>query len=86
MRKIVFVGWNKINSFTFKALKFKVEADSTTKINIEMSIKRLFDFAHNALEKYPQDDMFVTKYHGNWQKTSTKEYINLGIKVSRGLL
>ena len=51
-----------------------------------MSIKRLFDFAHNALEKYPQDDMFVTKYHGNWQKTSTKEYINLGNKVSRGLL
>ena len=51
-----------------------------------MSIKRLFDFAHNALEKYPQDDMFVTKNHGNWQKTSTKEYINLGNKVSRGLL
>ena len=51
-----------------------------------MSIKRLFDFAHNALEKYPQDDMFVTKYHGNWQNTSTKEYINLGNKVSRGLL
>lgn len=51
-----------------------------------MSIKRLFDFAHHALEKYPQDDMFVTKYHGNWQKTSTKEYINLGNKVSRGLL
>ena len=51
-----------------------------------MSIKRLFDFAHNALEKYPQDDMFVTKYHGNWQKTSAKEYINLGNKVSRGLL
>ena len=51
-----------------------------------MSIKRLFDFAHNALEKYPQDDMFVTKNHGNWQKTSTKEYINVGNKVSRGLL
>lgn len=51
-----------------------------------MSIKRLFDFAHHALEKYPQDDMFVTKNHGNWQKTSTKEYINVGNKVSRGLL
>ena len=51
-----------------------------------MSIKRLFDFAHHALEKYPQDDMFVTKYPGNWQTTSTKEYINLGNKVSRGLL
>ena len=51
-----------------------------------MTIKRIFDFAHNALEKYPQDDMFVTKYHGDWQKTSTQEYLNLGNKISRGLL
>ena len=51
-----------------------------------MTIRRIFDFAHNALEKYPQDDMFVTKYHGEWQKTSTQEYLNLGNKISRGLL
>ncbi|QOW09550.1 long-chain fatty acid--CoA ligase [Kaistella flava (ex Peng et al. 2021)] len=51
-----------------------------------MSIKRTFDFAHNALEKYSREDMFVTKYNGKWEKTSTSEFIALGNKVSRGLL
>lgn len=51
-----------------------------------MPIKRLFDFAHQALDKYPKDDMFVTKYHGEWKKTSTQEFINSGNKISRGLL
>lgn len=51
-----------------------------------MSIRRLFDIAHHALAKFPKDDMFVTKYHGEWKKTSTQEYINLGNKISRGLL
>ncbi|UFK98165.1 AMP-dependent synthetase/ligase [Kaistella faecalis] len=51
-----------------------------------MTIKRIFDFAHNALEKYSQDDMFITKYHGQWEKISTKEFCNQGNKISRGLL
>lgn len=51
-----------------------------------MSIKRLFDFAHNALVRFPQDDMYVTKYLGKWESTSTREFINLGNKISRGLL
>ena len=51
-----------------------------------MSIRRLFDIAHQAMEKFPNDSMFVTKYHGEWKKTSTKEFINLGNKISRGLL
>ncbi len=51
-----------------------------------MNIKRLFDVAHNALQLYPKDDMFVTKYQGKWQKTSTQEFINLGNQFSRGLL
>ena len=51
-----------------------------------MSIKRTFDFAHNALEKYSREDMFVTKYDGKWEKTSTSEFLALGNKVSRGLL
>ncbi|WP_234110678.1 MULTISPECIES: AMP-dependent synthetase/ligase [Chryseobacterium] len=51
-----------------------------------MTIKRIFDFAHNALEKYSREDMFVTKYHGEWEKTSTQEYINMGNQISRGLL
>ena len=51
-----------------------------------MTIKRIFDFAYNALEKYSRDDMFVTKYNGKWEKTSTREFVALGNKISRGLL
>lgn len=51
-----------------------------------MSIKRIFDFAHEALQKYPQEEMFTTKYDGNWKKTSTKEFCHLGNQISRGLL
>ena len=51
-----------------------------------MSIRRLFDIAHHAHAKYPKDDILVTKYHGEWKKTSTAEYLNLGNQISRGLL
>ncbi len=51
-----------------------------------MTIKRIFDSAHNALEKYSQDDMFITKYHGQWEKISTKEFCDQGNRISRGLL
>ncbi|MFY1045543.1 AMP-dependent synthetase/ligase [Chryseobacterium sp. GP-SGM7] len=51
-----------------------------------MSIKRLFDIPHYALQHLPKNDMFVTKYQGEWQKTSTQEFINQGNKISRGLL
>jgi long-chain acyl-CoA synthetase len=30
-----------------------------------MSAKRIFDFAHKALEKYPKEDAFVTKKMAN---------------------
>lgn len=51
-----------------------------------MSIKRIFDFAHEALKKYPQDEMFLTKHEGKWEKTSTSEFCTLGNQISRGLL
>ncbi|CAD7812747.1 Long-chain-fatty-acid--CoA ligase FadD15 [Chryseobacterium aquaeductus] len=51
-----------------------------------MTIKRLFDIPHHALENFPKSDMFVTKYQGEWQKTSTQEFVNQGNKISRGLL
>ena len=51
-----------------------------------MTIKRIFDFAHHALENYSQDDMFLTKYHGEWKKTSTKDFCDQGNSISRGLL
>ncbi len=51
-----------------------------------MSIKRTFDFARMALEKYSREDMFVTKYQGKWEKTSTVDFVAQGNKISRGLL
>lgn len=51
-----------------------------------MTIKRLFDIPRHALENYPKMDMFVTKYQGEWKKTSTQEFINEANKISRGLL
>lgn len=51
-----------------------------------MSIRRIFDFAQQAMEKYPQEAMFVTKSDGRWNQTSTREFIHLGNSVSRGLL
>ena len=51
-----------------------------------MTIKRLFDIPHHALEKLPNDVMFATKHQGEWIKTSTQEFVNQGNKISRGLL
>lgn len=51
-----------------------------------MTISRLFDIPYYALKNYPKEDMFVTKYNGQWTKTSTKEFINEANKISRGLL
>ncbi|WP_297986141.1 long-chain fatty acid--CoA ligase [uncultured Chryseobacterium sp.] len=51
-----------------------------------MSIRRLFDCAHHTHNKFPKDDIFVTKYHGEWEKISTAEFINKGNMISRGLL
>ncbi|MHA6728322.1 AMP-dependent synthetase/ligase [Chryseobacterium sp. A301] len=51
-----------------------------------MSIRRLFDIAHHALAKYPNETMFATKYEGNWKSISSQEYINQGNTISRGLL
>ena len=51
-----------------------------------MTIKRLFDIPYHALKNYPKSDMFITKYNGEWKKTSTQEFINQGNKISRGLL
>lgn len=56
------------------------------KKHLDMTIKRTFDFAHNALEKFFREDMFVTKYNGEWEKTSTATFTSMGNKISRGLL
>lgn len=51
-----------------------------------MSITRIFDFARHAHAKFPKRDMFVTKYKGEWKKISSLEFLNMGDKISRGLL
>ncbi|NLN24591.1 MAG: long-chain fatty acid--CoA ligase [Bacteroidetes bacterium] len=51
-----------------------------------MNPKRLFDIPYFQLEKYPLEKCLVTKYDGKWIATSTKEYIELFNKLSRGLL
>ncbi len=49
-------------------------------------ITRLFDFPYYQLEKYNLDTALVTKYNGEWVKTSTKEYLDKANAVSRALL
>jgi long-chain acyl-CoA synthetase len=50
------------------------------------NITRLFDFPYYQLEKYNLPDALVTKYDGEWIKTSTQEYLDKANALSRGLL
>ena len=50
------------------------------------SITRLFDFPYHQLEKNNVPAALVTKYDGQWIKTSTQEYIDQSNKISRALL
>lgn len=49
-------------------------------------ITRLFDFPYYQLEKNNLPDALVTKYNGEWVKTSTQEYIDKANAVSRALI
>ena len=49
-------------------------------------ITRLFDFPYYQLETKPNDAALVTKYDGEWVKTSTQEYIDKSNAISRALL
>ncbi|OBQ55466.1 long-chain fatty acid--CoA ligase [Tamlana sp. s12] len=49
-------------------------------------ITRLFDFPYFQLENKPTDSALVTKYNGEWVKTSTQEYIDKANAMSRALL
>ncbi len=51
------------------------------------NVTRLFEFPYYQLEKYNTiSDALVTKYEGDWIKTSTQEYINKANAISRALL
>ncbi len=49
-------------------------------------ITRLFDFPYYQLEKHNLEEALVTKYDGEWNATSTKEYLDKANAVSRALL
>ena len=50
------------------------------------TITRLFDFPYYQLENCKLEDALVTKYNGEWVKTSTEEYLAKANMMSRGLL
>jgi long-chain acyl-CoA synthetase len=50
------------------------------------TITRLFDFPYYQLEKNNIPAALVTKYDGEWVKTSTREYIDQSNTISRALL
>jgi long-chain acyl-CoA synthetase len=50
------------------------------------NITRLFDFPYYQLENHNLDAALVSKKNGEWEKTSTKEYIDRANELSRALL
>lgn len=51
-----------------------------------MEIKRLFDIPYHQLKHYPKPDSLAAKVDGDWVKTSTQEFINTGMSVSKSLI
>lgn len=51
-----------------------------------MTVTRIFDIAYHTAERYPKEDILVTKYNGVWEKTSTAEFLERGNAFSRVLL
>lgn len=49
-------------------------------------ITRLFDFPHYQLKKYNLDVALATKKNGQWEKTTTKQYVEKANAISRALL
>jgi long-chain acyl-CoA synthetase len=47
---------------------------------------RTFDFAYYQLEQNNKPDCLVTKYNGQWVKTSTKDYLDQAFAISKALL
>ena len=50
------------------------------------SISRLFDIPYYQLETYNLEKAMVTKYDGERQATSTREYVDRANAISRALL
>ncbi|MCF6350214.1 MAG: AMP-dependent synthetase/ligase [Flavobacteriaceae bacterium] len=50
------------------------------------TIKRLFDIPNFQLKNYNLSVAFVTKYHGEWQAISSKDYVEKANNLSKSLL
>lgn len=50
------------------------------------NITRIFEFPYRQLQKNNLPDALVTKYNGEWVKTSTQEYIDTANTLSRALI
>ena len=48
--------------------------------------KRLFDIPYHQLNTHPNERMFVSKFNGSWNGVSTKDFLDLAMKMSRGLI
>ena len=48
--------------------------------------KRLFDVPYHQVKNYPNATMFVTKIAGDWIGTSTQQFLDEVMLVSRGLI
>ena len=50
------------------------------------AVTRLFDFPYYQKETYGELTALATKYNGQWETTSTQEYIDKANTISRGLI
>jgi len=50
-----------------------------------MDIKRLFDIPQYQLEHFPKEDSLSAKVNGKWVNTSSKQFVDTGLKVSKAL-
>ena len=48
--------------------------------------KRLFDVPYHQVKNYPNATMFATKIAGDWIGTSTQQFLDEVMLVSRGLI
>lgn len=51
-----------------------------------IATKRLFDVPYHQLNNHPNDNMFVTKTDSGWKGVSTHSFLDLAMRISRGLI
>ena len=51
-----------------------------------MEIQRLFEIPEYQLKTYPKSDSLCAKVDGTWVKTSTQEFLDTSMKVSKSLV